>query len=218
MEITPAVLVQNEADCKAKLFHPGLRKVAKRFHIDVLDGTLVHKTCWADPLIIGSWPNLPEIEIHLMVTHPARHATIWKTRVPTLKNVIVHRESVSNPRHTCEQLGFMGLPVTLAINPLTTVEAIQDLEDCAHELLMMGVEPGASGQAFLEEPILSKIRRARALFPHLPIAVDGGVNTKSARSIIMAGATRLIASSALWSSAEPEEALDELRRCAIMDT
>lgn len=216
MQITPAVLAESEADCKTKLFHPGLRKVAKRFHIDVLDNTLVRKTCWANPGIIGSWPNLPEIEIHLMVTHPSRHATVWKTKVPTLKNVIIHAESITDPVRTCEKMNLMGLSVTIAVNPETEIEAFDDMAGCADELLIMGVHPGASGQAFLEDIALSKIRRARAVFPHVPIVVDGGVNTKSIQAIKKAGASRVIAASALWSSHAPEEALEGLHSCAII--
>jgi ribulose-phosphate 3-epimerase len=216
MHITPAVLAHDEADCKAKLFHPGLRNVAKRFHIDVLDNTLVPKTCWADPEIIGTWKNLPEIEIHLMVTHPSRHATLWRTKVPTLKNVIVHAESITDPVRTCERMNLMGLSVTVAVNPETHIEAFLEMQKCANELLIMGVHPGASGQEFLEDITISKIKRARALFPHLPIAIDGGVNTKSVQAIAQAGATRVIAASALWSSPSPEEALEALADCAII--
>ncbi|MFA5947179.1 MAG: hypothetical protein WC813_04115 [Patescibacteria group bacterium] len=217
MEITPAVLATDERDCHDKLFHPGLRRVAKRFHIDVLDNTLVPGTCWADPKIIGSWPNLPEIELHLMVTHPSRHATFWKTKVPTLKNVIIHAESISDPARTCEKMNFMGMSVTIAVNPETQVETFDNMRSCADELLIMGVHPGASGQEFLEEIVLSKIKRARALFPDLSIAVDGGVNTKSIRAITEAGASRAIAASALWESHSPEDALEELGHCAIMN-
>jgi ribulose-phosphate 3-epimerase len=217
MIITPAILAHDEADCKAKLFHPGLRKVAKRFHIDVLDNTLVPGTCWADPKIIGSWSNLPEIEIHLMVTHPSRHATFWKTKVPSLKNVIIHAESINDPVRTCEKMNFMGMTVTVAVNPETQIEVFNEMKGCADELLIMGVHPGASGQEFLEGIALSKIKRARAIFPDLPITVDGGVNTKSIHSICKAGATRVIAASALWKSHAPEDALEELSNCAIMN-
>lgn len=215
MEITPAILAHDEADCKAKLFHPGLRKVAKRFHIDVLNNTLVPKTCWADPKVIGSWADLPEIEIHLMVSDPMQHVVAWSTKIPTLKNVIIHAEAIRNP-NICSQLDSMKLGVTLAVNPETPVEAWDDIPGCPSELLIMGVKPGASGQEFMEEIALAKIRRARALFPDLNIVVDGGVNTKSIQAIAKAGATRVIAASALWSSAAPQEALDELLDCAII--
>ncbi len=215
MDITPAILAHDEADCQAKLFHPELRKVAKRFHIDVLNNTLVPKSCWADPAVIGGWSNLPEIEIHLMVTDPMQHAVAWKTKVPTLKNVIVHAEAIRNP-NICLQLDAMKVGITLAVNPETPVEAWHDIPGCPSELLIMGVQPGASGQEFMREITLAKIRRARALFPELEIVVDGGVNTKSIQAINQAGATRAIAASAIWSSPTPESALEQLSDCAIM--
>ncbi|MFA5945600.1 MAG: hypothetical protein WC802_01665 [Patescibacteria group bacterium] len=211
MNITPGILAKDENDCKTKLQLAELKN--ERFHLDALDNTLVHGSCWADPNIIGTWKELPEIEIHLMVTHPARHATIWKTRVPTLKNVIIPAEAIRDPQRMCEKLKLMGLTVTIAINPKTPVEAFNDMKGCADELLIMGVEPGASGQPFLGEVILAKIMRARALFPNLSICVDGGVNTKSIQAIANAGATRAIATSAIWKSASP---LEELQRLESM--
>ncbi len=215
MEITPAILAHDEADMKAKLFHPGLRKIAKRFHIDVLNDTLVPKSCWADPNVIGKWADLPEIEIHLMTTDPMRHIVEWSTKVPTLANVIIHTEAIRNP-NICIQLELMKVGVTLAVNPETPIEAWHDIPACPSELLIMGVHPGASGQELMKELTLAKIRRARAMFPEIRIAVDGGVNTKSIHGIVEAGATRIIASSALWSSPSPEEAFEELLNCATI--
>lgn len=215
MIVTPGILVHDETEFKARLFHPGLRKVAKRFHVDVLNNTLVPKKCWADPEVIGKWENLPEIEIHLMVTDPLRHATLWMTKVPTLKNVIIHTEAIRNP-NVCVQLGLMKVGVTLAVNPETPIETWHDIPACPGELLIMGVHPGASGQELLEEITLAKIRRAHALFPSIQIAVDGGVNTKSIQTLAKAGITRVIATSAIWSSASPEEAFEELENCAII--
>ncbi len=211
MQITPAILASDEADCKAKLFLPEFEGVVPRFHIDVLNNTLVYERCWADPEIIGSWKNLPEIEVHLMVNHPSRVAATWKAKVPTLKNVIVHIESVHDPIKTCEKLKVMGLTATIAVNPRTPVEAVNDMRGCADELLIMGVEPGASGQSFLGEVILAKIRRARALFKDLPIAIDGGVSKKSIHALKEAGVTRFIAASAIWKSPTPLEELQELQ-------
>jgi len=215
MEITPAILAHDEADMKAKLFHPGLRKVAKRFHIDVMNGTLVKNSCWAEPTVIGSWNNLPEIEIHLMTTDPMHHIVEWSTKVPTLKNIIIHTEAIRNP-NVCIQLELMKIGVTLAVNPETPIEAWHDIPACPSELLIMGVKPGASGQELMREITLAKIRRARAMFPDIRIAVDGGVSKKSIQAIVEAGATRVIASSAIWSSPVPEEALEELLNCAII--
>lgn len=216
MYISPAVLARSEEDAKKKLFHPGVRQAAERFHIDVLDGTMFGASCWADPNIIGEWNDLPEIEIHLMVQNPVLHVVSWKTAVPTLKNVIIHAE-ISRPlQKVCSQIKLMQLGVSLAVNPETMIENLGQYEKHIDELLVMGVHPGKSAQSFLGEPILAKIRRAHALHPALPIAVDGGVNTKVIRPLAEAGASRFIAANAIWSKENPREALDELSRCAII--
>ncbi len=216
MIITPAILAHDEADCKAKLFEPSLKGVVPRFHIDVLDGTMFDATCFADPAIIGSWKGLPEIEIHLMVSDPMKHAVAFKRFVPTLKKVIIHKEIPRSLHRVINQCMSMQLEIALAINPRTEIAGIERYENDIQELLVMGVNPGASGQTFLGEPILAKIRRARALFPEMPIAVDGGVNTATIHAITLAGATRSIAASAIWSESVPQQGLEELSRCAIM--
>jgi len=217
MQITPAILAHDEADCKAKLFEPSLKGVVPRFHIDVLDGTMFNASCFADPEIIGSWKGLPEIEIHLMVNDPIKHAVAFKRFVPTLKKVIIHKEIPRSLHRVINQCVSMQLEIALAINPRTEIAGIERYENDIQELLVMGVNPGASGQEFLGEPILAKIRRARMLFGEMPIAVDGGVSKKTIHTITLAGATRCIASSVIWSESIPKEALEELSHCAIMN-
>lgn len=216
MYVTPAILAHSEEDAKAKLFHPELKNVARRFHIDVLDGSLFGASSWADPNIIGEWNDLPEIEVHLMVANPILHAVSWKTAVPTLKNVIVHAEIPRPIQKVCAQIKLMQLSVSLAINPETMIETLGQYKAHIDELLIMGVHPGKSGQAFLGDPILSKISRAHALHPTLPIAVDGGIDKRVIRLLAQAGASRFIASSAIWSAASPKDALEDLHACAII--
>jgi ribulose-phosphate 3-epimerase len=216
MYITPAVLAHTEQEAKEKLLYPGLKKAAPLFHIDVLDGTMFNASCWADAKTIGSWEGLPDIEIHMMVNNPLPQVVEWKRFVPTLKNVIIHAE-IPRPKHKiCERIKVMQLSVSFALNPETPLDALAKCHGHLDELLIMGVNPGASGQEFMGEPILAKVRRAQALHPALPIAVDGGVNEKVIRLLAEAGASRFIASNAIWSKAEPKEGLEELSRCAII--
>ncbi|MEK7183854.1 MAG: hypothetical protein AAB776_04445 [Patescibacteria group bacterium] len=208
MEILPGVLAYDEADFKKRLLHPELRKLAPTFHVDVLDGSLFKTTCWADAKVIGSWPNLPNIELHCMVQNPLEVAEAWFDHVPTLKRVIVHREIGRSLANVVTKLRTMNVEVVVAVNPATPVDEIARLPIDA--LMVMGVEPGASGQAFLGEPILAKMRRAQALFPNLKLAVDGGVSQTTISQISLAGASRCVASSALWKAEKPAEAYKEL--------
>jgi ribulose-phosphate 3-epimerase len=208
MEILPGVLAYNEGDFRKHLLHPELRAVASMFHVDVLDNSLFPFRCWADPSVIGQWKNLPDIELHCMVAQPVRLVQTWKDHVATLKRVIVHFEIGRGLSEAIKQLRALDLEVMVAVNPSTQVDDIARLP--IDGLLVMGVEPGKSGQAFLGEPILSKIRRARSLFPNLTLAVDGGVSEATISQISAAGTRRGVASSALWKAENPAEAYKNL--------
>lgn len=208
MEILPAILTNDPKDFKARLLHPELRRRAKMFHVDILDGTLFQTTCWADPSVIRTWSDIPEIELHAMVYHPLRLARDWEG-LP-VRRIIIHIEIGEHLKTIVPQLKERGLEIVLAINPRTVIDTVNDFGLPIDGLQIMGVEPGRSGQAFLGEPILSKLKRAQALFPRLPISVDGGVRAELVGDLVAAGADRIVASSAIWKAVDPGEAFDAL--------
>ena len=84
------------------------------------------------------------------------------------------------------------------VNPETPIESLKHEILRCDLLLIMGVHPGKSGQKFLGDSVLEKIKEARAHFPKTTIAVDGGITKKNAKSIIEAGADQLCVSSVIW--------------------
>ena len=212
MIISPGILTDNPNDFLHHLFDPGLRTKKLRWHIDILDGTMFQKSCWADPDVIATWGELPEIELHLMTQNPLLHAIAWHKQVPSFTRAIVHREIERPVGSVLEQLRAMRIATSVALNPETPPEDFSPHVERADELLFMGVHPGASGQAFLGEPILAKIRRAHALFPQHDIAVDGGMNLSTIPDVAKAKATRCVCTSALWSAVRPVDAHEELEQ------
>lgn len=210
MTILPAVLAQTEAECKAHLFHRGLRAVAPMWHVDVLDGSMFGATCWADPSVIGDWENLPDIEIHIMTHNPLPIIDAWHAAVPTLRRVIFHAEVARPLGAIIERAKSMRLETGLALNPETRLERVEHHLHDLDTVQMMGVSPGASGRPFAGDSVLAKIRRSKSLFPQLMVSVDGGVNPENIGAIATAGAERVVCSSALWSAANPEDAYREL--------
>jgi len=211
IEIIPAVLVCNATDCQAKLLHPGLHSVADMFQVDVLDGTMFDASCFADPSVISTWPNLPNIELHLMVHNPLPIIELWHSLIPSLKRVIIHAELARPLGAILERAQALGLEIGLALNPETSLDRVAHHLHNLDVVQIMGVHPGASGQPFLGEPILAKISRCHELHPNLIIAVDGGVSLKTAKNLVNAGASRLVAGSALWSAANPVEIYTQLK-------
>lgn len=211
MEILPAVLARDAADCKARLLHPGLRAEAPMFHIDVLDGTMFDAACFADPAVIGTWDNLPEIEVHLMVHNPLPHILAWHEHVPTVRRVLMHVEVARPLGAIIERAAQLKLDTGLVVNPETKIERIEHHLHDLDAVQIMGIHPGASGRPFLGEPILAKIRRASQLYPNLVISIDGGVGPSTLPQVRAAGASRCVASSALWAAEDPAEAYRVLK-------
>ncbi len=206
-QFLPAILARDEADFHARIFHKGLRALASTWHIDVLDGSMFHATCWADPSIIGTWHNLPEIELHIMSHNPLPHLEAWARHVPTVTRAILHAEIARPLGAIVERMPHLRW--TLALNPETDVDAPHAHYHLFDRVQIMGVHPGASGQLFLGEPIFAKIRRFCARYPHR-ITIDGGVTSENASPLLAAGADRLIVGSALWKHEDPVEALHAL--------
>lgn len=210
--ILPGVLAHDEKDFKAHIMHPGLRAVAPVWHVDILDGSMFHATCWADPEVVGTWTDLPQIEIHVMSHNPLPHIAAWAAHVPQMRRAIVHAEIARPLGAIVERVP--GIRFTLALNPETDVDEPHAHYHLFDRVQLMGVHPGASGQPFLGEPVFSKIRRFAARYPRFAaenaIDVDGGVSPSTLDALRTAGANRFVASSALWSSANPAEVYQEL--------
>jgi ribulose-phosphate 3-epimerase len=123
---------------------------------------------------------------------------------------------VDEPRALAETCRSRGVHPGISINPETAVDTILDVLDAVDQVLIMTVHPGFGGQEFIVEN-LEKIRRIRRLRPTgLHIAVDGGINDKTADGVCRAGADVLIAGTFLFRSADMKEAIAGLRRaCAV---
>lgn len=203
--VLPAILARDEADFRARVQHPALRSAAAEWHVDVLDGSMFHATCWADPAVVGTWSDLPQIELHVMSHNPLPHIEAWHAHVPTLQRAIIHAEIARPHGAILERIHQLHLDAGLAVNPETSLEHLSHILHLLDVLQIMGIQPGASGRPFAGDGVLAKIRRAKKLFPQLAVSVDGGVSLQNAPTLLAAGAERLVTSSALWRNANPLE-------------
>ena len=194
VEIIPAILEvswENIA-CKLKL----IQGLCAWVQIDVMDGVFVPNTTWGNFQDINTVKSPPNIEIHLMIDRPERTLLSWL--VPrAVKRVIVHAESTDLLENVFAAGHSMHKQIGLAINPKTPIESIDRFLPQSALVLVMGVEPGFSGQAF-DVSVLKKIQQLQKFDAHIPIAVDGGVNEKTAPQMMAAGATILYVASYLW--------------------
>ena len=222
-EVLPGILAQDAAELREKLYFPGFWQSGMTAHIDILDGTMFGATCFCDAMAVGGGQRaedrggrVPSIELHCMVQNPIPIIEQWKSIVPETIRAIVHAEIERPIAPILDRIRELKLETGVAFCPRTAPDVLEHFPTLPNRVLIMGVEPGASGQSFLGEPILSKIHRTRALFPSLTIAIDGGMNHKTSRSAIVAGANALIATSAIWSMNRPHDAYQQLTHSAML--
>lgn len=168
-------------------------------HLDVMDGHFVPNLTMGPDMCKGLRRALPDafLDVHLMVSDPERFI---KPFAVAGADVFTFHTEVAGDR-TAEialQIRDAGMAVGLAINPPTPVEAILPYLDQVDLALVMSVNPGFSGQAFIDE-VLTKTRAIRArLRPDQRLQMDGGISPKNAARVREAGCDVLVAASALF--------------------
>ncbi len=216
LEVLPGILAQDAAELREKLFFRGFWQPGMTAHIDILDGTMFGATCFCDAAAARSKTaqravsTIPNIELHCMVQNPMPIIEQWKSIVPETIRAIVHAEIERPIAPILDRIRELRLETGVALCPRTSPDILDTLPQLPNRVLIMGVEPGASGKPFLGEPILAKIRRTRSLYPSLTLAVDGGMHAETVQSVVSAGADAVVATSAIWSAKRPHDAYQHL--------
>ena len=180
-------------------------------HVDVMDGRFVPNITLG-PAVVAALrraTSLP-LDVHLMVDEPARYVGVF--REAGADSLTIHLEADRHPHRTLAAIRGLGARAGLALNPGTPVALAADLVAELDLLLVMSVDPGFGGQAFIPAA-LRKLREARALVPAgCEVQVDGGVKAHNARAAADAGATVIVAGSFVYQSeAGVQAALADLR-------
>lgn len=183
-------------------------------HLDVMDGHFVPNISFGIP-VLASLRKVSSLyfDCHLMTTNPADYVEELASAGANL--LTMHIEAIPDPREAERRTRDAGLQFGLVVNPATPFAAIAPFAESCDVLLIMSVEPGFGGQAFMEEA-LAKIEEAREWVEvrGLPtdIQVDGGVTPANVRRVVEAGATVVVAGSAIFGADDPAEAVADLRR------
>lgn len=170
-------------------------------HIDVMDGSFVPNITMG-PLVVAAARRVTQLplDVHLMVVQPERHIKAFADA--GANHLSVHIESSPNLHRTLQNIRELGCGVGVAINPHTPASFLSEIIPMLDIILVMTVNPGFGGQAFLPDT-LPKIRQLRAMAEasqrDIRIAVDGGINAETAALTAQAGADVLIAGSAVFS-------------------
>jgi ribulose-phosphate 3-epimerase len=188
---------------------------AQVIHVDVMDGHFVPPITLG-PLIVGSLRDaLPDdtyLDCHLMIERPERQVDEFVRA--GADGITIHAEATVHAHRVLHQIREGDCRAGLACNPGTPLGWHETLAGAYDLALLMTVNPGWGGQEFIPAT-MDKVRALRAtLGPDPIIEVDGGVDVGTARTCVEAGATWLVAGSAIFGSEDPAEAYDQIARAA----
>ena len=187
---------------------------ADQLHVDVMDGRFVPNLT-IGPVVVAAIhkrTRLP-LDVHLMIVEPERFVAEFVAAGADM--VTVHAEACPHLSRTLAQIRELGAKAGAALNPSTPPDALRYVLDDLDLVLVMSVNPGFGGQAFIPGAH-RKIREVKALLGDRPVevSVDGGVKAGLAKSLVQDGATTLVAGSAIFGAADPAAAVRALRDAA----
>lgn len=188
--------------------------LASRLHWDVMDGHFVPNLTFGPPVVNSLRRRLETpFEIHLMIDHPAAYTPQFE--VAPQDTIIFHVEASDPVDLALDAIRRGGARPGVSLRPGTALDRVLPLLDDVALVLVMSVEPGFGGQAFLPEAVerIAQLRRAIGRRP-VEIAVDGGLHVGTVRAAVQAGADVIVAGSAIFSHPDRLAAMRALEEAA----
>ncbi len=185
-------------------------------HVDVMDGRFVPNITLGPILVkaIRAATRLP-LDVHLMIVEPEKYVDDFARAGADL--ISVHVEACPHLHRTLQHIRGLGKRAGVVLNPSTPEETVRYVLDVADLILVMSVNPGFGGQAFIPD-VLPKVRALRDMVHRsgrdIALEIDGGITPETAPSAIAAGARVLVAGSAVFTHADRAAAIDALKRSA----
>lgn len=212
MLVAPSLLSDNFANLQAD-FEMLNSSNADYLHVDVMDGVFVPNISIGFPVIkaIQRLARKP-LDVHMMIVEPQKYISQVRDCGAEIMNV--HFEACTHLNRVVHEIKEAGMKAGVTLNPATPVFMLEDIISELDLVLIMSVNPGFGGQAFIENS-LNKVGRLRRLIEasgsHALIEVDGGVNEMTGAALSKAGADILVAGSYVFKAPDPIKAIDTLK-------
>ncbi len=210
--VSPSLLAANFLDLQRDIDMIN-HSEADWLHLDVMDGVFVPNISFGFPVIdaVSKICKKP-LDIHFMITKPERY--IARTARTGAMMMNVHYEACTHLNRTVHEIHEAGMKAGVTLNPSTPVSMLEDIIQDVDMVLLMSVNPGFGGQAFIENTI-NKVKRLRRMIAEAGskavIEVDGGVQAEIAPRLVAAGVDVLVSGSYIFKSSNPEGVIKSLK-------
>jgi ribulose-phosphate 3-epimerase len=186
------------------------RAGADLIHVDVMDGHFVPNITIGPAVVkhLRKVTTLP-LDVHLMIEDPEKFVDQFIAAGSDMITVHIETTPAAQVRSLSKKVRAHGRQFGISLNPATPLNKIKPVLACVDFVLVMSVNPGFGGQAFIEAA-LPKIKQLRAIFKK-DISVDGGINDKTAALVIRAGANILAAGSYIFGAKNTKQAIERIR-------
>ena len=188
---------------------------ADYIHVDVMDGHFVPNITIGAPVVasLRSWTDLP-LDVHLMIEQPEAHISQFAEAGADI--ITVHVEAATHLHRLVEAIKELGVRAGVSLNPATPISSLDEVLPLLDLVLVMTVNPGFGGQAFIGS-MMGKIARLRKVLDdrqaRAELEVDGGITATIAPKVAEAGAEVLVAGAAIFGSKQGAgKALREMRK------
>lgn len=211
IKIVPSILSANQDNLQEEINE--VEEHSDLLQVDVMGNKFVPNITPQAELLKKFVTKVP-LDIHLMVKEPSEEyikTFINANKKLKINNITVHYEACSNLRKTLNFIKKNNIIPCIAINPKTPLDKIKKFLDKVGMVLIMTVEPGFSGQKFIEK-CMEKVKELRKLKPYIDIEVDGGINDKTAPIAVKAGANVLVVSSFIFKAKNKVAAIKKISK------
>jgi ribulose-phosphate 3-epimerase len=217
VQIAPSILSADFAALGAAIA-AAERGGADLIHVDVMDGHFVPNITIGPPVVqsIKRVAHVP-LDVHLMIEEPDRYIEAFANAGAAMMSV--HVEVLPHLHRTVHAIKALGVKAGVVLNPSTPVLLLDEIAADVDYVLVMSVNPGFGGQTFIPRSE-SKVRAVRALLDSAgntaaPVEIDGGVDLQNIARVVAAGASIIVAGSAIFHTADAERATHDLKAAAL---